>query len=599
MKKIILALALSALLSLGSITSLAEELLPVKAVDGNVTISAAVDAADGTPVLIFVLPAIIEDEEDVTAEKVQGSTTVEMLSALSVEYIGFEYASSGKVEHSCVMKSGLGTGIYHVVLNYLGSEEGCYSAGTFEHLGKTDKDALVNAMNSATKDTCGAVIDEDMYGKITDAETGERDEPVEVLRKSYADVAYYDDLEETEKAKFHELLYTLKGEESFDLPLLVECFDEAGVWTRLCVEEDTLSVLKSYNGEGSGKYWNLEIGEKSDFAVKVSETEKTAILDKIKDAGYWKKETLEKNFHDEVVMSLFRAIKDRDELTALISENGKYAADFADVRTIVSDADLDEYEEALYYNNIIDGISADLTTMENVKSLFTTKLPEKGSDDNNKDVVSTPVSSNSGSSSIKYNNEVVVKPVEPTVRVFAFKDVAENHWAYSYVKNLHESGAINGISANEFAPSASVARQDFVKILIGALGMETSKSSSQFTDVEANSYYAPFVMTAFEKGIITGVGEGSFGVGVSIKREDAAVIMDRVLSIYNKEVSKNNKEFSDIENAADYAAASIARVSAAGIFSGDENGNFNPKANLSRAEACAILCRLAEMVKGV
>lgn len=597
MKKIILALALSALLSLGQITSFAETSSPVTAVDGKVTISAAVDAAEDTPVLVFILPAITDEDSDVTAESVQGITSSEILDTLNVEYVALEYVNSeGRIEHTCVMKDSLKTGVCHVVFSYLGAEEGCYSVGTFEHVGENDKKTLLKAFNDANKDTCAPVIDKDINGVLdTDGETI-IEEAKEILRKSSADVAYYNTLDDAEKVQFHELLYKLKGEEKFDLPLLIDSFNKAGIWMRLRLESDTLKVLNTYNGEGTGKYWNLAIGEDSDFASNISETEKTSILKKIKESGYEDKATLETDFHSEVVMALFRGVTTREELADLISADGKYAEDFSDARKIISDAKLDPYKEALFYNAVLDGNKA-CETMKSLKTLFTESIP-KNDGGSGSASPGRPVSSNKGSA-ITYKNDAAVKTANPETKPFQFKDVESSHWAYSYVNELYKNGTINGVSADEFAPAASVARQDFVKILVGALGIEVKKAESEFSDVDLNSYYAPFVITAFEKGIISGISENSFGVGVSIKREDAAVIIGRVLSNNGFEASKAHEEFNDEENASDYAKEEIKKVSAAGVFSGDENGNFNPKASLSRAEACAIICRLAEILKEV
>ncbi|MBQ8588434.1 MAG: hypothetical protein IJ454_03475, partial [Clostridia bacterium] len=123
MKKIILALALCALLIAGQLASFAAEPTPVTAVDGNVTISAEVAAPDGTPVLIFILPAVIDDgENDITAESVEDITSIDDIDSLNVEYVAVDYVASGRLEHTCVMKDSLKTGVCHVVLSYLGAD---------------------------------------------------------------------------------------------------------------------------------------------------------------------------------------------------------------------------------------------------------------------------------------------------------------------------------------------------------------------------------------------------------------------------------------------------------------------------------------------
>lgn len=49
--------------------------------------------------------------------------------------------------------------------------------------------------------------------------------------------------------------------------------------------------------------------------------------------------------------------------------------------------------------------------------------------------------------------------------------------------------------------------------------------------------------------------------------------------------------FPDVPGSADYVEA-VARLADMGIFTGDDKGNFNPDANITRAETATIICRL-------
>lgn len=49
--------------------------------------------------------------------------------------------------------------------------------------------------------------------------------------------------------------------------------------------------------------------------------------------------------------------------------------------------------------------------------------------------------------------------------------------------------------------------------------------------------------------------------------------------------------FPDVSSSADYVEA-VAHLADMGIFTGDEKGNFNPDANITRAETATIICRL-------
>ena len=311
---------------------------------------------------------------------------------------------------------------------------------------------------------------------------------------------------------------------------------------------------------------------------------------------------MEKAFNDMIVLALLRMVGARSSLEALIDEDGKYAVYFEKVNEIIKDAKLDTYSLATLYNNVLkNDANASCESFSEIEKLFKDSIPKKtssgGSSGGSGGGGGTSLGSNGGG----FKNSTTISKTEDkaddTVNI-PFGDVEKNHWANEYISKLYQSGAINGVSATVFNPSGPVQRQDFVKILIGALGMKLSENNSEFSDVASGVYYESYVMTAFENGFISGIGDGAFGVGSNLKREDAAVIMARVLESYGAKSLQAGKTFNDDAQISSYAKEAVKKVSAAGIFGGDNLGNFNPKGSLSRAEACAILCRLADSVKG-
>ncbi len=606
MKKRILTILLAALLLLCVPTvASATEADSVQAVDGAVTVRATTTAEAGTPVILFFLPAIMDNGVDVTVARVAAVRTGANIASLNVDHIGIVTAGAGGVvNYTCQMNDSLPTGLCHVVMSYLGSEEGCYSIGTFEHVGRNDINTLLTALNGSNATTCGPVIDADINGAFdTDGVT--RLTPNEILRKSSADTAYYESLED--KTAFHQIYYLKKGNIAFTTATMVSAFNEAGVWVRLRTDSDTLGVLNSYNGEGVGKYWNLPLGESSDF-VGIGD-EQATVLAAIKSGGYTDKDVLAADFRNLVLMTMFRNLETREELAELIAETktdaetgasvpNPYAADFAGVRAILSGASLDEFEKLGVYADVIAGASL-CYDMEDVETLFTNSLPEEEEDeDDDRRGGGSSMGASGRQPVIKADSEYNPVNNKPVKDSFPFKDVADNHWAKAYIQALYDKGAINGTSENTFNAGGNIYRQDFVKILVGALGMTVSDSTSTFSDVPEDAYYKAFVMTAYENGLIQGVGEG-FGVGANITRQDAAVILSRVLAKYGIEQSGETTDFGDSAMISDYAKEAVKIVRAAGIFGGDEQGNFNPKAHLSRAEACAILYRLAELLEEV
>ena len=98
------------------------------------------------------------------------------------------------------------------------------------------------------------------------------------------------------------------------------------------------------------------------------------------------------------------------------------------------------------------------------------------------------------------------------------------------------------------------------------------------------------VRAAKELGIVSGVSETEFGVGMRITREDMAVMIARTAEKKGIALSYGTPvEFADASDISSYAVDSVARLSAADVLSGDENGLFTPRGMATRAQAAKII----------
>lgn len=177
-----------------------------------------------------------------------------------------------------------------------------------------------------------------------------------------------------------------------------------------------------------------------------------------------------------------------------------------------------------------------------------------------------------------------------------FTDVASEHWAKESIEKLAEKKIISGVGEHTFEPDRSITREEFVKMIIVAFGYALMPGESPFKDVQPGMWYEDYVLTASKEGLINGVDENTFGVGSNITREDMAVIIERVLSNRGVAFAGEEKYFNDEIDIADYAKTAVKNLTTLSILSGDDEGNFLPKKNATRAEAAKVL--LAAMEKG-
>lgn len=186
-----------------------------------------------------------------------------------------------------------------------------------------------------------------------------------------------------------------------------------------------------------------------------------------------------------------------------------------------------------------------------------------------------------------------VAPGQTSAAKINFADIGEFHYAYNGVLYLAKKGVINGYNEDGkilFKPDNDMTREEFVKMVLLAFGYEVKTATGNFADVAPGSWYAPYVNTAADLGVVNGVGDGRFGVGTKITREQMCTVIYRIAR--QKQISLkggNSGEFADKNSISEYALEAVQALKGAGIVSGDEVGNFNPLANATRANAAKIL----------
>ncbi len=170
-----------------------------------------------------------------------------------------------------------------------------------------------------------------------------------------------------------------------------------------------------------------------------------------------------------------------------------------------------------------------------------------------------------------------------------------NHWAREYITELNELGIITGYDDGNFYPERNITRAEFTKMIAVTMGVSVEGvTEGAFSDVAQDSWYGPYVYALSGKGYINGYDNGNFYPDNLITREDTAVIIHRVLTS-NGNMMETDAEFTDSADISGYAKEAVAKLGGEGILTGSD-GKVNPKSNLTRAEAAAIISRLLSKI---
>lgn len=89
----------------------------------------------------------------------------------------------------------------------------------------------------------------------------------------------------------------------------------------------------------------------------------------------------------------------------------------------------------------------------------------------------------------------------------SFCDVDASHWAARFINTLAQTNAVQGQAANcaqgrVFLPDNRVTRAEALKILLGVYAISVRDRGTSFSDVDNNTWYAPFVSQAVQMQLI-------------------------------------------------------------------------------------------------
>ncbi len=189
--------------------------------------------------------------------------------------------------------------------------------------------------------------------------------------------------------------------------------------------------------------------------------------------------------------------------------------------------------------------------------------------------------------------------ISPSV---AFADV-EGHWSQQAVNDLASRQVIQGVDRTHFRPDAPITRAAFAAIIVRALGLADSGTTSAFTDVKAGDWYVGAVAKAQEYRLVDGYEDNTFRPNETITRQEAVAVMTRALKLAGVEASMGDTEanaiLSEFADAADVSAWA-KHAFAASVKLQLVVGNaslLHPTAEITRAEAAVIVRRALETAK--
>ena len=175
----------------------------------------------------------------------------------------------------------------------------------------------------------------------------------------------------------------------------------------------------------------------------------------------------------------------------------------------------------------------------------------------------------------------------------SFPDVSKNEWYYEGVIYCAAKGYIKGTDKGTFDPNASLTREEFVVILARVAGADLSNyKASVFSDVKAGQWYTASVSWAANMGYVGGIGNGKFGTGNNLTRQELATLFYRYAENNGKNVSGRADlyRYSDRSKIASWAITAVSWAVDAGLLSSTTTTalTMSPSMTVTRAQAAKI-----------
>lgn len=460
---------------------------------------------------------------------------------------------------------------------------------TFSYLGYSDRTALLNSVNS--KDAAAADI-VTVIDKIPSA-----------LDAAGANSSIYKKMDSEAKLKYAELLIKYRDERYPD-GMEIADFGEASKEALLVASVVTASDSSGYtNAFETVKLYNDMAGLnlKDSRYVKLSDEETfVKTLQAQKEIVY--ASDIAESMDDALYLARFNETSYLSMPTYISQNNEFFGIDEDEIKEMTSKTKLNEYLCTALRTN------TPVYTLEEFKEAWTDSCKQAKSDYEEYTKKNSGSSSSGSSSGSDKNKKVVATidsalvrddPLDKKVLVTEYyDDVTGYDWAYAAILDLTKDNIISGTGNKKFEPARTLKREEFMKLLVNVFNLADVKAESSFTDVtDKNAWYYMYIASAEKAGITNGRGDGEFGIGDDVTREEMATLVYRAAVMSGINLNKTNTSaYSDADSIASYAAEAVQILSDNGILSGD-NGAFNPKSGASRAQAAVVIYNIKGHIK--
>lgn len=204
---------------------------------------------------------------------------------------------------------------------------------------------------------------------------------------------------------------------------------------------------------------------------------------------------------------------------------------------------------------------------------------------------------------------LVAGSLPATASAATFTDINEVSWASSTIQAVSDKGLINGYEDGTFRAKNNVTYSEAMVMIYnlmdktGNLKASATNTLPMYQSV-LNTYKIPTwsqstVAYGLSAQILMAADLPKFttnGVSNPATRQDVAVMFGRALSAKYDIYAGTGVKYNDVWRISDEAMPYVDLLTRLGVVSGDDNGNFNPTANITRAEMAVMMNKTYDLL---
>jgi hypothetical protein len=185
-------------------------------------------------------------------------------------------------------------------------------------------------------------------------------------------------------------------------------------------------------------------------------------------------------------------------------------------------------------------------------------------------------------------------PVALWVNIFS--DLSEDDPFYYAIAFVNHYGIIKGYGDGRVGPTDTLSRAQLVTVLWNLEGKPKPSGFGGFRDVAAGSWYHDAVQWAYEAGVVAGVGDNRFAPGLTISRQEIAVVLMNYAKFKGYIIPEYREMplFADAGQIAGWAKDAAKAMCEAGVMGYDNE--LNPKDGSTRADVAGIIMNFMRFV---